>query len=544
MPPKRTQFSLAEKAALRAHHAKHPALSQQQLREWFEVTTGKPITQGTVSQLLSSRYSSLDVDLKELKQPKRLKQRDQAYPVLESILADWVFHQQHKLIITGDLLKEKALWFWHRLPEYNGIAEPILSNGWIQRFNSRFSISSRLRHGEAGSVDEAAMAAELASIQAKVAQYAPADQYNCDETGLFWKLVPDRSLATESLSGVKKEKARITIHHACNATGSHKLPMWCIGKYKAPRAFKAAGVKDIEALGVKWRWNKKAWMTTGIMVDWLLWFDKQMRGRKVLLLMDNFSAHVAAVNELEAMPQGLGLKNTEVVFLPPNSTSKLQPLNQGIIASFKARYRRRWLRFMLEEHELNRNALDTINVLKAIQFSIRAWDEVSSTTISSCWGHSKVNLNPSPPSLEMSDQAIVRGIQNDLLQLRAQHQIRELMDVNQLINPAEEEVVDSEGDIEEMLVMLHSPEEPESDNEEEQLPRIPPKQALQLLQSLKLAEIQSDDCSAESIRWLERYEKVVYNRHLNSLTQAGIQHYLITGTGGNGARDQIDPELV
>jgi hypothetical protein len=118
------------------------------------------------------------------------------------------------------------------------------------------------------------------------------------------------------------------------------------------------------------------------------------------------------------------------------------------------------------------------------------------------------------------------------------------MDVNQLINPAEEEVVDSEGDIEEMLVMLHSPEEPESDNEEEQLPRIPPKQALQLLQSLKLAEIQSDDCSAESIRWLERYEKVVYNRHLNSLTQAGIQHYLITGTGSKGARDQIDPELV
>jgi hypothetical protein len=65
----------------------------------------------------------------------------------------------------------------------------------------------------------------------------------------------------------------------------------------------------------------------------------------------------------------------------------------------------------------------------------------------------------------MSDRAIVRGIQNDLLQLRAQHQIRELMDVNQLINPAEEEVVDSEGDIEEMLVMLHSPEEPESDNQ-------------------------------------------------------------------------------
>jgi hypothetical protein len=170
------------------------------------------------------------------------------------------------------------------------------------------------------------------------------------------------------LLGVKKEKARITIHHACNATGSHKLPMWCIGKHKAPRAFKATGVKDIEALGIKWRWNKKAWMTTAIMVDWLQLFDRQMSGRKVPLLMDNFNAHLAAVNELEVMP----LKNTEVVFLPPNTTSKLQPLDQGIIAAFKARYRRSWIRFMLEQHELGRNALHTMNVLKAIQFSIRA----------------------------------------------------------------------------------------------------------------------------------------------------------------------------
>jgi hypothetical protein len=29
------------------------------------------------------------------------------------------------------------------------------------------------------------MAADLAIIQAKVAQFAPTDQYNCDETGLF-----------------------------------------------------------------------------------------------------------------------------------------------------------------------------------------------------------------------------------------------------------------------------------------------------------------------------------------------------------------------
>jgi hypothetical protein len=166
-------------------------------------------------------------------------------------------------------VKEKARWFWSRLPQYNGIPEPALSEGWLDNFKARHGIKSWKKHGEAASVDEPNMVADLAYIQAKVAQYAPADQYNCDETGLMWKLIPDRSLATHALPGHKKEKARITIHHACNATGSHKLPMWIIGKYKAPRALKAAGLKDVDALGIKWRWNKKAWMTQIVMVDWL-----------------------------------------------------------------------------------------------------------------------------------------------------------------------------------------------------------------------------------------------------------------------------------
>jgi len=65
---------------------------------------------------------------------------------------------------------------------------------------------------------------------------------------------------------------------------------------------------------------------------------------------------------------------------------------------------------------------------------------------------------------------------------------------------------------------------------------VTPKQMLQLLQDLKLGETQSDDCSAESIRWLERYEKIVKERHLKGLKQAGIRTYF--------SRDQIDPHLL
>ena len=140
----------------------------------------------------------------------------------------------------------------------------------------------------------------------------------------------------------------------------------------------------MEALGVKWRANKKAWMVTEIMVEWLRWFDNLMAGRKVILLLDNFSAHESAVAELEALPYGSGLINTEICWLPPNTTSKLQPLDQGIIASFKARYRKHWITFMLEQQDIGQDPLESMNVLKAVQWCIRAWDEVTAKTITSC----------------------------------------------------------------------------------------------------------------------------------------------------------------
>ena len=113
------------------------------------------------------------------------------------------------------------------------------------------------------------------------------------------------------------------------------------------------------------------------------------------------------------------------------------------------------------------------------------------------------------------------------------------MEINQLIDPPDEAVIDPDNEIDEELLALHCPvEEPESDCEEiiEELPVVTPKQMLQLLQDLKLGETQSDDCSAESIRWLERYEKIVKERHLKGLKQAGIRTYF--------SRDQIDPHLL
>ena len=40
-----------------------------------------------------------------------------------------------------------------------------------------------------------------------------------------------------------------------------------------------------------------------------------------------------------------------LVFLPPNATSVVQPLDQGIIASFKIQYKKKLLRWVLSKYD-------------------------------------------------------------------------------------------------------------------------------------------------------------------------------------------------
>lgn len=351
--------------------------------------------------------------------------------------------------------------------------------------------------------------------------YSLKDQFNCDETGLFWKQSPARSLSTCQLPGRKKDKARITALFCCNADGSEKLSPWFIGTAKNPRAFQAAGV-NIRNLNLIWRSNQKAWITTSIFTEFLRWFDKQMSGRNVVLLMDNFSAHQAAVTEIQS--SGYPLQNTLIIWLPANSTSRYQPLDQGIIHCWKSYWKRYWIRFILQEFELNRDPITSMNILRAVRWGIQSWEfDLSGQVIQNCF---RKALDSQPSYREPVDPAVLDDIQNAFSLLKLSTPIQDLMDIDTFLNPAEEAVQDTPEDIESQILAQYGPElDDDSEEELEILPQISLDQALEALRTLRLYEEQQAEGVPSLIYELDKHERILWGRKLSLQTQRDIRSY-------------------
>ena len=115
--------------------------------------------------------------------------------------------------------------------------------------------------------------------------------------------------------------------------------------------------------------------------------------KNILLFMDNAPCHPPC---LEGM-----FSNIKVVFLPKNTTSKTQPLDAGIIANWKVKYKKRLLRYVCSRADGSTNASEivkSINILMVIEWGRDAWNEISNSTIKECF--QITGLYPQDPVLE------------------------------------------------------------------------------------------------------------------------------------------------
>ena len=136
-----------------------------------------------------------------------------------------------------------------------------------------------------------------------------------------------------------------------------------------------------------------------ILKKWNCKFSQE--GRNILLILDNCPAH----------PRHLAFSNITIKFLPPNTTSRLQPCDQGIIQCLKVHCRYQLVQKKLlaidGEQELK------ISVLDAIQWLKIAWDEVTSSTIQNCFHHVSFKTD-STPLPEHNASPDIAGVLDDL----------------------------------------------------------------------------------------------------------------------------------
>lgn len=271
------------------------------------------------------------------------------------------------------------------------------SEGWVKKFVKRNNLHSRTLHGEAGSVDDEAIADRLRIVRETCAQYAPECVYNADETGLCYRIMPKATYIAplevkKTVRGVKgmKAKDRVTAYMATSASG-RKVPLSIIGTAKEPRCFKIRGSP------IKYFSQKNAWSDTRVFKLW--WSEvflphvRSVTSEKVLLIMDNHSSHADLVDPKEQV---------KILELPPNCTSKHQPMDAGIIAAWKVRYRTKLLgirvdtmtsaaqlREQAKERKVIRGCMGLAeggqpHILDAAELGLEAWKEVSAETIERC----------------------------------------------------------------------------------------------------------------------------------------------------------------
>lgn len=326
-------------------------------------------SKSTIATMWKEKQKILESYEKESAKVKRIKKS--AYDVVDRGLLKWFTQQRLQNVpISGRVLQEKASELGSMIQQ----SEFNCSRSWIERFKKRHNICAGKIVGESGAVNMDTVGDWLTDVWPKIsAGFQSDDIFNADETGLFCKLTPDKTLkfVGEKCVGGKLSKDRITVLIAANKTGTEKRKLLVIGKSQNPRCFKN------KILPINYRANNKAWMTSEIFVSELRNWDEELKraNRKILLFVDNCPAH----------PEVKNLQQIKLAFLPPNTSSMLQPMDQGVIHSLKSHYRRILLTKMI--HAIDKGEIFTINLLDAINFVHLAWQRVSTETIAHCFNH-------------------------------------------------------------------------------------------------------------------------------------------------------------
>uniref|UniRef100_K7EX90 HTH CENPB-type domain-containing protein n=1 Tax=Pelodiscus sinensis TaxID=13735 RepID=K7EX90_PELSI len=328
---------------------------------------------------------------------KVVRTRSNLMENMERLLSMWIEDQtQRKMPMSLAVIQEKAKALYDAVKiELNETdAKPFnASHGWFERFKKRSNLHNIKITGGAAAADMEAAESFPAIFEAIIKEggYSSKQVFNLDKTGLFWKRMPARTYLSHDEAyapSFKAAKDHITVMLCTNANGDCKLKLIVVHCSANPRALASYSKDHLPGF---WRSNVTVWVTVSIFTDYLCnrltaelkdYCLQEDLAFKILLLLDNAPGHPPCLTDLS--------ENIRVLFLPPNTTPLIQPLDQGVIAAFKAYYlRRMFARLIRETDGENKPTIKEFwrkfNIKDAIDIIAEAWAEVSSSCLNAVW---------------------------------------------------------------------------------------------------------------------------------------------------------------
>ncbi len=246
-------------------------------------------------------------------------------------------------------------------------------------FVKRNGLVYRTLHGEsktASNNDISGFSDELTTLYHN---YDIKDIFNLDETGVFLKNSGNKTYVMDKKDSknIKQQKTRLTVMLGINEL-NEKLPLLIVGKSRNPRCLK--GINVLNAFNTYYYFNKTSWLTREIFENYIFHLNLELlkTQRKILIFLDNFAGHYIP-----------STSNIEFVYLPANTKSILQPLDQGIISVFKRNYKSKlndFINFKIIANDLSiKNAFLSLDLRNVIAWIKESFEQITPECAKNCW---------------------------------------------------------------------------------------------------------------------------------------------------------------
>ena len=165
------------------------------------------------------------------------------------------------VLVSGPMLQEEALAMAMELRMKD--FKPL--NDWLEKWKNKHNVAQKNVAGEEGNVSETTVDSWLERVRELTKDYVAQHIWNMDESGAFWKSLPDRSLTEKKkrCRGGNKSKQQVTVAFFINAAGEEKLVI--IRKSKKLGCFKKLQHSSKPA-GCRYVANTKSWMKSYLLI--------------------------------------------------------------------------------------------------------------------------------------------------------------------------------------------------------------------------------------------------------------------------------------